>query len=127
MTTEIKNIKNSIMGTVEFDLKAKGQRGFQNFICYPINGDSKAVKIQSDKRIGVYDPEKGTVKLSKSRSNGSYFHHLQIDQLTESTLNGIDNQTLKMQIFASTSKQAGKKENRVMYSDNSGAINIFDL
>lgn len=127
MTTEIKNIKTSIMGTIQFDLKAKGQRGFQNFICYPLNGDSKTVKVQSDKRIGTYNPESGVIKLSKSRAGGSYFHHLNFDTLTDAQLEGIDNQELKMKIFTTANSKAGKKENGVVFSDNSGAINIFDL
>lgn len=124
MKAEIKNIKTSIMGTIQFDLKAKGHRGFQDFICYPISeaDDTQNVKIQSDKRIGTYNPKTGEIKLSKSRSGGSYFHHLQFDELTTAKLEPIDNQELKMKIFTTSSKKAG---NSVVYSDNSGAINIL--
>ena len=96
------------MGTIQFDLKAKGQRGFQDFICYPINkaDDTQSVKIQSDKRIGTYNPKTGEIKLSKSRQNGSYFHHLQFDELVTAQLEPIDNQELKMKIFTTSSKKA---------------------
>ena len=123
-TAEIKNIKTSVMGTIEFDLKAKGQRGFQSFIVYPINAETKIVKIQSNKRIGSYNPATGEIKLSKSRSGGSYFHHLQLDNLTTAQLSGIDNQGLKMAIFTTSGSKVGNKVIRV---DNSKAVSIFDL
>lgn len=127
MKTEIKNIETSAMGTVKFDMKAKGHRGFQNFICYPINKSSKYIKIQSDKRMGVYYPNKEEMHLSKSRAGGSYFHHLSLDTLTIVKLDSVENQELKMRIFTSASSEAGKKENGFIHSDNSGAINVFDL
>ena len=43
----------------------------------------------------------------------------------EFTLSNIDLQSLKMQVFTTASKEAGKKENGIMQSDNSGAINIL--
>lgn len=124
---EIKNIKTSIMGTIKFDLKCKGHRGFQDFICYPINKDNELITIQSDKRIGTYNPSNGNIFLSKSRAGGSYFAHFAIDELTAVQLDGLDNQSLKMQIFMSASDKSGLKENKVMHSDNSKAINIFEL
>jgi len=87
---EIKNIKTSIMGTIQFDLKAKGHRGFQNFICYPMQEEADDVKIQSDKRIGKYFHKTGMIVLSKSRQGGSYFHHLTFDKLVVEELEEKD-------------------------------------
>lgn len=42
----IQNIHQSIMGTIEFELKASGQRGFQEFIFYPKNDESPIYQIQ---------------------------------------------------------------------------------
>lgn len=121
---KITNIRTSIVGTIQFDMAAKGHRGTQNFICYPMTGDDETVKIQSDKRIGKYCPESGRMLLSKSRSGGSYFHHLQTDDLTGVHLDPLENQELKMKIFTTSGKKVG---NSVLSTDNSGAINIFDL
>lgn len=52
MATEIKDIKTSIMGTIEFNLKCSGHRGFQEFLFYPADTRSNKIKIQSDNRIG---------------------------------------------------------------------------
>ncbi len=121
----ITNIKKSIMGTIQFDLKAKGHRGEQNFICYPISGEDKTVKIQSSKRIGKYNPESGLVELSKSRPGGSYFMHMSFDKLVTIQLSNEDNNELKTAIFKTASSEAGKKENGLVKCDNSGAINII--
>ena len=133
MNIEIANIKKSIMGTTEFDMKAPGHRGFQNFLCYPIGQGQTAekVKIQSDKRIGYYHPATGKIELGKSRSGGSYNPHLVMDQLN-GLIKTFDvpadvNHNLKAAIFVTTSSEAGKAENGIVQSDNSGAINIFDL
>ena len=87
---EIKNIKKSIMGTIQFDLKAKGHRGFQDFVCYPMQEASEKVKVQSGKRIGYYYHETGRFQLSKSRSGGSFNPHLIFDTLVEVELSEND-------------------------------------
>lgn len=84
---EIKNIKKCFLGTLEFDLQATGQRGFQNFVFYPADKlCNNLFTIQSDKRIGQYNSETGEIKLSKSRPNGSYNIHLHLDKLTSEKL-----------------------------------------
>lgn len=92
-TAKIQNYKTGIMGTIEFDLKCEGHRGFQNFLFYPKgNQDGVMFTIQSDKRVGTYNAETGEIKLSKSRSGGSYCIHLVTDraQLTRSKLAETD-------------------------------------
>jgi len=121
----ITNIKKSIMGTIQFDLKAKGHRGEQNFVCYPISKEDKTVKIQSSKRIGIFNPEIGLIELSKSRPGGSYFMHLSFDKLVTIQLSKEENEELKAAIFKTASSEAGKEENGYIQSDNSGAINII--
>lgn len=79
---EIKNIKKGFLGTLDFDLQATGQRGFQNFVFYPQDVRSNKFTVQSDKRIGYYYADTGEFHLSKSRSNGSYNLHLILDKLT---------------------------------------------
>ena len=120
----ISNIKTSIMGTIKFDMTAKGHRGTQNFICYPITEETKLITIQSGKRIGKYDPETGIILLSKSRANSSYFHHLQMDNLTAVEIDPLENQELKIKIFTTSGKKVGES---IVKSNNSGAINIFEM
>lgn len=67
-TIKIENIKKGFLGTVEFDLKCKGHRGFQNFSCYPYDGSVDWIQIQSEKRIGQYFFKTGKIELSKSSS-----------------------------------------------------------
>jgi hypothetical protein len=121
----IKNIRKSIMGTIRFDLKAKGHRGFQNFITYPMSEGSATdkVKVQSDKRIGWYVPDKGMFVLSKSRSSGSYNPHLYTDELIPTLIDETSNDLLKQAIALSFDKDAGN--NGVVFTDNSNAINIL--
>lgn len=114
---EIQNIKKSILGTIEFDLKAKGHRGFQNFICYPMQTQSSKVLIQSNKRIGYYHHETGLLQLSKSRSNGSYQPHLVFDKLVEETLSDEDRLQLNVRLRL-TDDITG---NKVVKINNAGA------
>jgi hypothetical protein len=130
---EISNIRKNIMGTNSFDLKAKGQRGVQDFIVYPISKDSgetiTSVPIQSDKRFGYWNPQTGEISLSESKSSHSssisYTMSRMNGKLTTGILSEGDNSALKTQVFLSANKDAGKTENGVMMTDNSGAINIL--
>lgn len=129
----ISNIHKNIMGTMSFDMACKGHRGTQDFIVYPISKDNNAeiVIIQSDKRFGRWNPATGEIELNKSnpsRNNGAGFaFDKALRQTTIVQLSNVDNQALKMAVFTTTSKEAGKDENGSVSSDNSGAVSIFDL
>lgn len=114
---------NSV-GTVSFDLKAPGHRGYQDFIVYPINEQTKIIHIQSDKRWGEYNPKTGQITLSKSRARqgnsycfevDKYNGDLKVIQLTEK-----DNDHLSYAIR----KTAGIKTNSILVVDNSHADKI---
>jgi hypothetical protein len=112
MATEIKDIKTSIMGTIEFNLKCSGHRGFQEFLFYPAETRSNKIKIQSDNRIGFYYPDNGEIVLSKSRSSGSYAHHLILDKLTHDFLSEADRLKLN-QALRGTSENTGNYAVRI--------------
>ncbi|MDG1950042.1 MAG: hypothetical protein P8J32_04500 [bacterium] len=126
-TTMIEKIKGNIMGTKSIIAKFPKMRKSQSFIVYPISSgsDAKTIKIQSDTRMGQINTETGEVLLTKPYPNGAYFHHLQIGQTQTFNLSDVDLQSLRMEIFASANSEAGKEENGVIQSDNSGAINIL--
>ena len=125
MFAEIDTIKIGIMGTAEFNLKVKGMRKPQNFCVYPIKEADPLITIQSDRRIAQIDINTGKGKINKkSYSGGAYFHHLSHSPLMEFQLSESDLQALKEVIFNTASKRAGSS---IVKSDNSGAINIFDL
>lgn len=86
LVADLKGLRGNSVNSISFDLKAKGHRGYQDFIVYPINADAKSIKVQSDKRIGNYYPQSGKFELSKSRQGGSYFIHLALDSLVEVVL-----------------------------------------
>lgn len=119
------------MGTAQFDMLLPDQRKPQNFIVYPMqkDGDSKVIKIQSDKRLGNLDLETGKLKITKSYAGGAYNPHYTMDdafgRLKEFTLSSMDIQGLKMYIFTTAAEKAGT--NGLMYCDNSNAKNILDL
>jgi len=123
----IEKIKGNIMGTKSIIAKFPKMRKSQSFIVYPIakDGNAKLIKIQSDTRMGQIDTETGKVIITKPYPNGAYFHHLQIGETQSFNLSDVDLQSLRMEIFASSNSEAGKEENGIMQSDNSGAINIL--
>ncbi len=86
LVADLKGLRGNSVNSISFDLKAKGHRGYQDFIVYPINRESKSILVQSSKRIGNYYPQSGKFLLSKSRQGGSYSPHLIIDPLTEVVL-----------------------------------------
>ena len=63
--------------------------------------------------------------MSKPHSSGAYGIHLQIDPLAQFQLEPLDLQALKMFIFATAHTKAGLKENGIMFTDNSGAVNVL--
>lgn len=121
---QIQNIKRSIMGTIEFDLAAKGHRGFQNFLCYPATGEAESIQIQSDKRIGRYYPETGFIQLSKSHSGGAYFHHFQVDRMMNRLTDLILSETDRKALNAAIKGTAGIVGNTIMHVDNTAAAKI---
>jgi hypothetical protein len=125
-TTELLNISKNIMGTISIDLKIKGMRKPQDFIFYPINKDSNSLIIQSDTRIAKINLD-GLGAMSKSHQNGAYFHHLNIDKLTPFQFLKSDWKQIVEYIGLTESAQAGKVENGIIHSDNSGAKSIFNL
>lgn len=122
----IKNIRKNCLGTVSFDAKFRGLRKFADFIVYPIKaGDEPGrIVIQSDTRIGFIEVADGRVLLSKPHASGAYFHHLSgaryVDKLSPEDL-----LMLKAHIFATAHGAAGKAENGIVQTDNSGALEVF--
>ena len=120
----ITNITKNRTGTVSFDATFPGQRKPQDFIVYPIHGGEPAdsVTVQSDKRIGQICLETGWVTLTPSHPGGAYFHHL-AGAYKLVKLNAEDLFSLKAQIFATAHGRAGA--NGYVFTDNSGAIDVF--
>ena len=125
-TVQISRIRKNVMGTISITMKIKGMRKDQEFIFYPITKDSVSIKIQSDTRIGTIKPN-GEGRMSKPHSSGAYFHHLMWDKLTPFQFNESDWKQIVDYIGLTESKEAGKKENGIISSDNSGAKSIFNL
>jgi hypothetical protein len=126
MNAELLNIKKNIMGTLSIDLKIKGMRKPQDFIFYPINKETEILTIQSSTRIAKLSLS-GKGFMSKSHQNGAYFMHLGIDKLTPFIFSHEDWQKIKDALKLTSCKDAGKKENGIIQSDNSAAISIFNL
>ena len=122
----ISRLHKNCMGTTSFDGKFAGMMKAQDFIAYPLPADSDRVrvKIQSDTRIGFIELADGRVLLSKPQASGAYFHHLSgaryVGKLTPEDL-----LMLKAHIFASAHGAAGKAENGIVQTDNSGALEVF--
>ena len=121
----ISNIHKNCMGTVSFDAKFAGMRKPQDFIVYPMHsGNQVRIKIQSDTRIGFIEVADGRVLLSKPHASGAYFHHLSgaryVDKLSPEDLF-----TLKAHIMSTAHGAAGKAENGIVQTDNSGALEVF--
>lgn len=122
------NIKRSIMGTAEFDGLFLTQKKPQIFLCYPLSSGSRAdrVMVQSDKRIGYIDLVNGAVTLSPSRAGGSYQPHLAL-ATPQGILPAEELFMLKAQIFATAHGDAGRSINRVIGTNNAGAIEVFGV
>lgn len=125
-STELKGINKNCLGTLSIELRIKGMRKFQDFTTYPINKESTSITIQSDTRIARLNLD-GKGEMSRPHQNGAYFHHLSIDKLTHFEFNKKDWQQIVEYLGLTESREAGKKENGVISSDNSGAISIFNL
>lgn len=118
----IANITKNRMGTASFDGKFDGMRKAQDFIVYPMKEESERAMIQSDTRIGFVDLQSGVVKLSKSHQSGAYNVHL-IEATQAGKLSAEELLMFKAGIFATASGKAGN--NGIVYTDNSGAIGVF--
>lgn len=125
-TPEVLNIKKNCLGTIDIELKGKGMRKPQSFSVYPINAETKTLKIQSSTRIAQVDLN-GKGLMSKSHQNGAFFHHLQLDKLTPFQFSENDWRQIVEYIGLTESKEAGKAENGVVLTDNSKAKSIFGL
>jgi len=118
----ITNIRKNHMGTVSFDGKFDGMRKAQDFIVYPMHSGQMSCLIQSDTRIGKINLETGAVKVSPARSGGSYQVHLAYAKHCGIlTAEGLF--MLKAGIFGTASGMAGT--NGIVYTDNSGALDVF--
>ncbi|MGK0413217.1 MAG: hypothetical protein ACJA1B_001419 [Polaribacter sp.] len=126
MNAELSKIGKNRMGTLSIDLKIKGMRKPQDFIFYPINKETQILMIQSDTRIAKLSLD-GKGVMSRPHQNGAYSVHLSIDKLTPFIFTNEDWQKIKDALKLTSCKEAGKKENGIIQSDNSGAISIFNL
>lgn len=117
----ITNIHRNIMGTISFDAKFAGMRKPQDFIVYPLHKESTEIQIQSDKRFAVIDLHTGKGFITNKGNNSLHFlvHGKQAIELDAEQL-----LLLKTHIFASASGKAGT--NGVIYTDNSGALGVFN-
>ncbi len=106
---ELTNIKENIMGTISFDLKAKGMRKVQNFIVYPAQGKSIAddLMIQSDTRIGYLNLEHKTIRITKGFPGGAHAPHLAMTPLSKHDVPEDVAIALELQILGTHSKEAG--------------------
>lgn len=120
----IRNFKVNRLGTVDFDGQFSGMRKPQSFSVYPIHAgnDASSIKVQSDTRIGRIDLVSGHVTLSKPRASGAYNIHL-IGAGFVGRLEPGDLLMLKGHIMSTAHGKAGN--NGVMYTDNSGALEVF--
>lgn len=112
------------MGTISFDGKFDGMRKAQDFIVYPIKAgqDASRIQVQSDTRIGVICMQTGKVIMSPPRQGGSYGVHLALATHV-GKLEADDLLLLKGHIMGSAHGNAGT--NGVVYTDNSGALEVF--
>ena len=58
--------------------KLGNMRKPQDFIVYPQSGSTDVIIVQSDKSIGMFDPDTGKGKLN---TRGNYFPHLHYGQV----------------------------------------------
>ncbi len=88
--------------------------------------ESGRIVIQSDTRIGLIDVESGKVWMSKPRAGGANFMHLPYGNTPYTDkLSQEDLFTLKAHIMSTAHGAAGKAENGIVQTDNSGALEVF--
>lgn len=122
----LNKFRKNCMGTVTFDGLFAGMRKVQEFDVYPIKAGEQPshLKVQSDTRIGYISLVDGAVEMAGPFSSGAYDQHLRkrkpIGQLSSEDL-----LLLKSQVLTTAHGAAGKAENGVIQTDNSGAIEVF--
>ena len=120
------NFHTNIMGTLSFNLKLKGWRKEQEFTTYPIKEDTKKVFFQSDKRWIELDLESGKACMTNGKGGHPNSWLLAMQKATgqhqEFQVSEVDMQAIKMHIFTTASKYAGKS---FVKTDNSGAARII--
>lgn len=112
------NFSRNNMGTVSFDAAFPGMRKAQDFIVYPMQGETNLATIQSDTRIGKIDLTTGQGILSQSHPNGAYYAHLAMDRIVPIDLSPEDASNLRRWIRST----AGELVGGVVKSDNTGAF-----
>lgn len=123
------DITTNCLGTAEILAKFPKMRKPQSFTTYAIEKGSNAenITIQSGTRMGTINTDTGKVRLTKSYPNGAYFIHLQMGVIDVFHLSPLDLQSVKNAVFVTADEDAGKDQNGAILSDNSGAINIFNI
>ena len=112
----ISNTRKNCMGTVSFDGKFNGMRKAQDFIVYPMKDATTQARIQSNKRSGYISLVSGAVTLyPKQYFNGA------LD--VAGALTAEELLMLKASIMATAHGMAGN--NGIVYTDNSGALEVF--
>lgn len=130
-TAEIGKLKVNCMGTTDIEIKAGTMRKSEVFCVYPISKDdsAKVITIQSAKRFGYLNLSTAEGQITPSHQNGAYRHHYTFalihGTIQKFTVSETDINRIKMQIFGTTDCEAGKIQNGVCFSDNSGAINVL--
>jgi hypothetical protein len=125
----VEKIKGNCMGTTSIIMKLKGMRQADDFIVYPIAKDDtdKTILIQSGKRFGKLNLTNGKGTVTPSISNGAnsidYMMAEMKGKLQTFEFSPADLTQLKNHIFGTASDMAGN--NGLVYSDNSGAINVL--
>lgn len=67
----IRNCKQSIMGTVEFEGQFAPMKKPQDFLVYPKPDSGPNIEIQSDNRFGRIDLDTGVLLLSKPKEGAN--------------------------------------------------------
>ena len=120
----IRNLHRNCTGTVSFDGQFQGMRKRQDFIVYPMHGDTPThCKVQSDTRIGRISLTEGTVTMSPPRAGGAYGVHLAGAQPV-GALSGEELLLLRAAIEATAGPSVGS---RGVTTCNTGARGVLTL
>ena len=123
----ISNIHKNNMGTISFDAKFAGMRKPQDFIVYPMKAGDETQRpvIQSDTRIGTVCLQTGNVRMSRPHTGGANFMHMSMERALIDKIPQEDLFSLKAHIMSTAHGAAGKAENGIVQTDNSGALEVF--
>ena len=124
--TMFTNFKTNIMGTLSFHLKLKGWRKEQKFVTYPIEDKTDTLFFQSEKRWIELDLKTGKASMTNGKGGHPNRWLLHMQKATgkhqEFIVSDLDLQAIKMHIFTTADKNAGKS---FVKTDNSGAFQII--